>query len=343
MRPLLLPSVRRLWRDATTLQLRADPARAVVLAGVDGPTAALLALLDGRRPLEEVLDRAARKGLPEPVAEDLLAGLMACGTVVDAELDGAPPLADGSGLAPDLAALSLTLGAAARRRLTDRRRRAVLVRARGRIGPVIGAVLAASGVGRVAMVGSGRVAPGDAAVGGLLHADVGKPYAAAAAAAVRRAATTVDTRALGPARVPDVVVLADEPVPSPGDRIRWTARRVPHLPVALRDGTALVGPFVLPGRTACLDCVDRHRRDRDPVWPALAAQLATDPTPEPCQTAVATAAASVAALQVLAHLDGRVPEAAGATLELVEPGERVRRRPWDLHPECGCAGSGRSV
>ncbi len=33
---------------------------------------------------------------------------------------------------------------------------------------------------------------------------------------------------------------------------------VPHLVVRLTEGDAVVGPFVVPGRTACLRCVDAH-------------------------------------------------------------------------------------
>ncbi|HEV2087505.1 MAG TPA: TOMM precursor leader peptide-binding protein, partial [Cryptosporangiaceae bacterium] len=144
------------------------------------------------------------------------------------------------------------------------------------------------------------------------------------------------TRAPAPGRRPDFVVLAAGPVPSPGDRLRWTAQRVPHLPVLLRDATAVVGPLVIPGSTACLDCVELHRRDRDQVWPAVAAQLATDPAPEASHVAVATAAAALAALQVLAHLDGEDPETRGLSLELNRLGDRVRHRPWTPHPRCGC-------
>lgn len=48
---------------------------------------------------------------------------------------------------------------------------------------------------------------------------------------------------------------------------------IAHLPVRVRDGTGLVGPLVIPGVTSCLRCADLHRSDRDPAWPAIAAQL----------------------------------------------------------------------
>jgi bacteriocin biosynthesis cyclodehydratase domain-containing protein len=108
------------------------------------------------------------------------------------------------------------------------------------------------------------------------------------------------------------------------------------------DATAWIGPLVLPGRTACLRCVDAHRRDRDPAWPAVAAQLAAPPpggSPGP-DGALAAAAAAHAALAALDHLDatalGELAELAGAALVLRLPGGLPRRLAWPPHGACGC-------
>ena len=53
----------------------------------------------------------------------------------------------------------------------------------------------------------------------------------------------------------------------------WLRRDVPHLPVVLGDTGARIGPFVEPGAGPCLYCLERHRTDADPAWPAMAAQL----------------------------------------------------------------------
>ena len=71
----------------------------------------------------------------------------------------------------------------------------------------------------------------------------------------------------------DLVVLSDYLVVDPRMLRDLRAEGVPHLPVRVRDGTGLVGPLVIPGVTSCLECADLHRKDRDPAWPALAAQL----------------------------------------------------------------------
>jgi hypothetical protein len=57
---------------------------------------------------------------------------------------------------------------------------------------------------------------------------------------------------------------------------------------------------------------------------------------EPCDVVLATVAAGVAALQGLAHLDGRPAASAGASLELGLPDWRLRRRSWPVHPRCDC-------
>jgi len=337
VRPLLLPALRRLWRDEKTLQLGVDPARAVVLSDVNESTAAVLALLDGQHTVADITRQVAAQGVSAATVSELLRLLAQCGAVVDGEpAAGLPrrlPTAARRRLGPDLAVLSLSTGQQAGTVLARRSRRAVVVHARGRIGPAIAALLASSGVGRVSVAGTGIVQGGDACAGGLLPTDEHRPYAVAAADAIRRAAPEVDTRPLR--RQPDLVVLAGGLAAGPLSR---TTRRVPHLPVMLRDGTAVIGPLVVPGYTACLGCVELHRLDRDPVWPALAAQLSTAPAgqPDPSHLAITAAAAGIAAMQVLCHLDGGEPEALGRSLELTGLGERVRRRTWKPHPRCDC-------
>lgn len=107
----------------------------------------------------------------------------------------------------------------------------------------------------------------------------------------------------------------------------------PHLLVrSLGDG-AWVGPLVLPGQTSCLRCADLTRRDADPEWPIVLVQLSRLRLPVP--GLLTGWAASVAAAQALAFLGGRVPEAAGATLELTAD-LRTELRAWPSHRECGC-------
>jgi bacteriocin biosynthesis cyclodehydratase domain-containing protein len=316
-----------------------------MLKQVDAATAAVLELFDGRRTVAELATEAEGKGVPRARVDELVGALAGCGAVVDGELTrGLPRRLPGPArrrLRPDLAALSLTVGADAAERLARRSRAYVEVRASGRIGPVLAALLAASGVRRVHLRGTGVADAADAAVGGLLPDDEHRPYATAAAAAIRRAAPESDTRPIATQHPPDLIVLADGPkatAPAPPS----ARRRSPALlPVALRDGTAIIGPLVVPGVTACLNCVERHRLDRDPRWPVLAAQLATrfGAEPEASQAVVATTAAGIAAMQVLSYLDGDEPEALGRSLELAGLSGRIRSRTWHPHPACCCPAS----
>lgn len=370
-RPLLAAALRPVWRSGDVLQLGLDPDRAVVLDGVDEPLVRALLELDGTRTEAEVLAAAAAAGADPWALRTVLADLRAGGLVTEAGPAPAGPPAsagaapagtspagtasDGLGrpgvaarafgsassagrLGPDLASLSLLdtgppLDVLRRRRGAD-----VVVHGAGRVGVGVATLLAAAGVGRVHVADRGRVRPGDVGPGGFTAADVDRARAGAAAEALLRAAPEVRTGAAAPGRRPDLVVLAGtDPVEAELREVLHSAS-VPHLAAAVRETTAVVGPLVVPGGTSCLRCADLHRTDRDPAWPVVAAQLTgvRRRREEPCDVALASLAASLAALQVLARLDGRPVPAAGATLELGLADGRLRRRPWPPHRRCGC-------
>jgi ThiF family len=345
MRPRLNTAARPLWRDGSTLQFGLDPERAVVVEGVDHATARLLCHLDGTRVESEVLADAAAHGLDVGMVTQLLAGLRRHRLVVD----GLPvALSDLGGpsaarrLAPDHAALALRHpGDLAAHILRRRRAAAVAVHGAGRVGAHLATLLAAAGVGRVWVLDAGRVEPGDCAPGGLPpRAADGQDgqRGAAAAEVLRRYAPEVDTTPLPPDRLPDLVVLAETPAPRSDLLASLHAAGVAHLLVGVRENTAVVGPLVRPGASACLRCTDLHRCDRDAAWPVLAAQLATPRrgVTEPCDVVLASLTAALGALQALAQVDGGTPSTVGGSLELTLPDWRVRRRTWAPHARCGC-------
>jgi len=150
---------------------------------------------------------------------------------------------------------------------------------------------------------------------------------------VRRVSPAAIRRGAAPAAL---VVLT--PVGSLTSRQAKGLRTRAHLAVSVREGRGVVGPLVLPGTGSCLHCHDLHRRDRDPLWPRIAASLATDPAGvAPCEAPLAMAVAALGAAQALAHLDGEpAPTTLDGTLEVTLPDLRVRRRSWQFHPECPC-------
>ena len=57
-RPRLKPGLRRIWRDRQTLQIGVEPARAVVITGLDRPAARFLDAIDGTNELTALLKLA---------------------------------------------------------------------------------------------------------------------------------------------------------------------------------------------------------------------------------------------------------------------------------------------
>lgn len=133
----------------------------------------------------------------------------------------------------------------------------------------------------------------------------------------------------------DCVVIADHLVPPPELVAILDDAGIPHLPVRIRDGSGLIGPLVVPGRTVCLRCVDLTRCEWDPGWPFLAAQMvARVGWGSPAMLAV-TAAMAVGQIEALLSDDDQ-PSAVDATLHITSPDAPVRRMPWSPHPLCLC-------
>ncbi|MGI8693458.1 MAG: ThiF family adenylyltransferase [Geodermatophilaceae bacterium] len=347
--PLLNPALRRLWRDDTTVQLGLDTDPAMVIHAVDPAIRALLSHLDGRHSAAEIVAGAVSDGHDAEAVVGLLGELRAAGALLGGDPAGLAGLGGPTEidrLGPDLASLSLLArigGPDATTRLRRRRSAQVVVHGATRVGVPLAATVAAAGVGRVGVVDSGSVLLADANPGGLLPADEDRPRRLAAHDALRRAAPTVDT-SIAPDHSPNLIVLCD-PWPAEQACASLHAAGTPHLLATVRETTGVVGPLVLPGRTACLRCVDLHRCDRDSAWPAMLAQLtgrarrAADPLDGP----LALLMAAVAALSVLTFLDGaggvggEVPGGVrDASLELRLPDWKLRRRSWPPHPRCRC-------
>ncbi|MCZ2838693.1 ThiF family adenylyltransferase [Modestobacter sp. VKM Ac-2985] len=342
---------------AATPLLRLDP-DLLQIGGVDGrdglrvqpagdEVAARLRRLDGRRSERAVRAEWLADGVPGDVVDDLLAGLRSTGLLHD--LAAADLLAAEPGPAA-VARAGLELPAAVPRagaggRWRARRQSAVVVDGATRVGVPLAAVLAASGVGWVHVRDRGATRAGDAVVGGVTAADEGRPRALAAADAVRRASPLTDLRPLPPDRAPDLVVLCRPWAAADPLSAALQQAGTPHLVATVREETGVVGPLVLPGGSGgCLRCADAWRRDDDPAWPRLAAQLAAVEPAASGATITCLLTALTAAVQVLAHLDGGDdPVTVGATLELRPPGILPRLRRWPPHPGCVCHGGGRGA
>lgn len=116
---------------------------------------------------------------------------------------------------------------------------------------------------------------------------------------------------------------------------------IPHLIVRMVEGEAVVGPFVEPGRTACLRCLDAHRIEDDPRAGVLAAAHARavrhDGVVEPVDTALATLAAAWAVRDLVSWIEGERPSTWSATVQLSATLSPVTHAEWRRHPACGCS------
>jgi hypothetical protein len=113
---------------------------------------------------------------------------------------------------------------------------------------------------------------------------------------------------------------------------------VAHLWLAVLPDAVRIGPFVEPGRSSCLRCVDAHLGDQDPRRATVLHQLEDLPSapltdPDPCLVRLAVA---WAVRDVVRRLDGREPALRSATVTVAADLE-VTHRAWLRHPHCGCA------
>jgi hypothetical protein len=338
MRPLLNPMLRRLRRDDSTLQLGTDPVHALVLGGFGKAAANALDLIDGTRTYDQILDDACLDGLPRAHGERLLTllgaadALVAVSSLAESRRD---PF-DHERLGRERRALAFRGPGGASggpgERLARRRSARVTIVGADLVTGQLSLVLGAAGVGSLRIDDAAPVSVDDVSPGGFEPDDVGRARDAALRARLNRALPWIGAEhADAPA---DLVVLGAPPIAT-GSAEPAAGR--PHLAVDVRDGVAIVGPLVVPGRTACLRCLELIRADRDPAWPRVSAQLAGRRAAQTCELALAVRLAGLAAQQALAFLDGDPHVSAyDATLEVDPRDYRVRRRSWRPHPSCPC-------
>jgi bacteriocin biosynthesis cyclodehydratase domain-containing protein len=119
-------------------------------------------------------------------------------------------------------------------------------------------------------------------------------------------------------------------------------RRRDHLVVRLVDGGAVIGPFVAPGVTACLRCVDAHLSVRDPDHVAVTTRYVratacsrSDGVPD-LDPALASVVLAWAVRDVVAHLTASEPSTWSRTVHLGRIPSRLTTQTWLRHPQCGC-------
>jgi hypothetical protein len=113
---------------------------------------------------------------------------------------------------------------------------------------------------------------------------------------------------------------------------------VSHLWVAVLPFEVRLGPFVAPGRTPCLRCIDAHLGDIDPRRATVLHQLEDRPVapltdPDPCLVQLGLAWA----VRDLVRVFGGGPSALRSATVTVTRDLEVIQRTWLRHAHCGCA------
>jgi len=137
---------------------------------------------------------------------------------------------------------------------------------------------------------------------------------------------------------PDAVLLVSEGEVPRGRLDPLVREEVPHLLVRDHGREVVVGPFVAPGRTACLRCVDCHLGEADPRRGLVVEQAATQAplVAAPVDPTVRAVALSLAVREVVTFLEGDQPATWSATTTVDRSLDLVPAR-WLRHPACGCA------
>ncbi|MPZ60016.1 MAG: hypothetical protein GEU93_01715 [Propionibacteriales bacterium] len=313
MRPMLRPGLRL---------LEGGPGSACLVDGdsvvpLDRASARLLVPLDG------LADEPTTIGYPDddPAVRETWARLRESGVLMDAQ----SALHLTADLAPahrqrafgDILALLADDPARAEERWRRRRRAVVEVLAGGELSATMLELLCGGGIGTLVLTGV------DSDCTDRLRADFPDTRL------LHRRDTSADVAVVGTDREP------------PSDELdRLVRGHVPHLVAGLRGRSAVVGPFVVPGATACLRCVDLARADAQPLWPTVREQLSRTAPPHPMgaprASSIVTLGAALAAAEVLAYVDGRVPETVNRSLVCTLSRPVPRAHQWTPRPDCGC-------
>ncbi|CAN5350960.1 cyclodehydratase [soil metagenome] len=136
---------------------------------------------------------------------------------------------------------------------------------------------------------------------------------------------------------PTLAVLVSQWAVAPATAAHWLRRDIAHLAVVFSDERVRIGPLVHPGLGPCLHCVERHRIDDDPAWPAMAGQLFGHPAPAADPVTVAAASAMVARVCAqFAHSSGQPGLPPGRVLHLDARTGEVTENVQPVHPQCAC-------
>jgi bacteriocin biosynthesis cyclodehydratase domain-containing protein len=151
--------------------------------------------------------------------------------------------------------------------------------------------------------------------------------------------------AVGPPTAADLLLVVRRGEPDREDLDPLLRRDQAHALLSVSEGRVRVGPFVRPGVTACLRCIDAHRHDADPRHGVVTQQYSgagpsgTCGLPAPVPADLVDVAVGLLARDITRWADGEQPGTWSSTID-VDPRLRLARTLWRRHPGCGCSWAG---
>lgn len=143
---------------------------------------------------------------------------------------------------------------------------------------------------------------------------------------------------LGPSAIqPDIEVLVSAGEPARSTFEVLVSARVAHLPVVLTEHRVRIGPFVAPGATPCLGCLDALLTAWDPAWAVLLPQFERPRLlPMNLPDAVLMRAAAEVTHQLECLQNGSRPPTIGRILSIGPGHDDVDLREVPFAPQCPC-------
>ncbi len=146
------------------------------------------------------------------------------------------------------------------------------------------------------------------------------------------------TTALGNSALqPDIEVLVSAGEPARSAFEVLVSARVAHLPVVVNESRVRIGPFVAPGATPCLGCLDVLLTSWDPAWAVLVPQFERPRLlPVTLPASVLLRAAAEVAHQLESLQGGNRPPTVGRILSIGPGQSDVDLRDVPFATQCPC-------
>lgn len=320
------PSKIALWRNPNDLQIGLE--NPVVLEGVTAAQEHLLALLE-RGVADEAVEVESR-----PLIERISPALLQSSHINKPSLSGEFI----RGAFAELIRASYKTNIDGIAVLEARAKTSVHLDSLGAAGLLLTLGLAAAGIGRVLTEDSNVVGEHDIGPLAYPRKALGSPRIQALNELLsdRPGGTLVENFDLLSAakRRNSIRILTGQNALAPAAYAALQTKRLPHIAVLFGSDWVSVSPR-LTG-SPCLGCLDLHKTDADPAWPALASQLIgrVDYLED---AASALFAASMVVGEILRAIDSPLHESEFIGHRLKVSTGRVGEWSWARHPSCECA------